>query len=99
MSESKNEQYASYVKKAWVIYVLVTIAITVVLVLFFAQDNEERLFYTLAPAVAAYAFRPLNKPFSNLIYKFTGVSYPTEENEPPHTWLEQLIFTLFAGWA
>jgi len=48
-------------------------------VLFVAEDNEERLFYTLAPAVAAYAFRPLNKPFSNLIYKFTGVSHPTDD--------------------
>ena len=79
MSESENEQYAFYVKKAWVIYTLVIIAIMVVLVLFFAEDNEERLFYMLAPAVAAYSFRPLNKPFSNLIYKFTGVSHPTED--------------------
>ena len=79
MSESKNEQCASYVKKAWIIYALVTIAVMVLLVLFVAGDNEERLFYTLAPAVGAYVFRPLNKPFSNLIYKFTGVSQPTEE--------------------
>jgi len=79
MSESENEQYASYVKKAWVIYTLITIAIMVVLVLFFAEDNEERLFYTLAPAVGAYSFRPLNKPFSKLIYKFTGVSHPAED--------------------
>ena len=79
MSESKDELYASYVKKAWIIYALVTIAVMVLLVLFVAEDNEERLFYTLAPAVAAYSFRPLNKPFSNLIYKFTGVSHPTED--------------------
>jgi hypothetical protein len=79
MSEIKNEQYASYVKKAWIIYALVTIAVMVLLVLFVAEDNEERLFYTLAPAVAAYSFRPLNKPFSNLIYKFTGVPHPTEK--------------------
>jgi len=79
MSESKDELYASYVKKAWIIYALVAITIAVVLVLFVAQDNEERLFYALAPTVGAYAFRPLNKPFSKLIYKFTGVSHPSEE--------------------
>ena len=78
MSESKDELYASYVKKAWIIYALVAVTIAVVLVLFVAVDNEERLFYTLAPTVGAYAFRPLNKPFSNLIYKFTGVSDPSE---------------------
>jgi len=81
MSENQNEQYAAYVKKAWIIYTLVVIAVMVVLVLFVAQDNEERLFYTLAPAVGAYAFRPLNKPFHNLIRKFTGVSHPSE-NKP-----------------
>ena len=79
MSESKNDQYASYVKKAWIIYSLLVIAVSVLLVLFVAEDNEERLFYALAPAVAAYSFRPLNKPFSNLIYKFTGLSHPTED--------------------
>jgi hypothetical protein len=31
------------------------------------------------PAAAAYVFRPMNKPFSKLIFKFTGVSHPTEE--------------------
>jgi hypothetical protein len=31
------------------------------------------------PAAAAYVFRPMNKPFSKLIFKFTGVAYPKEE--------------------
>jgi len=79
MSESKEQLYASYVKKAWIIYTIVAITIAVVLVLFVAEDNEERLFYALAPTVGAYAFRPLNKPFSKLIYKFTGVSHPDGE--------------------
>ncbi len=79
MIDSKNDRYISYTKMAWIIYTLITIAIIFVLVLFVAEDNEERLFYGLAPAVAAYAFRPLNKPFSKLIFKFTGVSHPTEE--------------------
>ena len=79
MIESKNDAYKSYTKMAWIIYTLTTIAIILVLVLFVAQDNEERLFYTLAPAVGAYVFRPLNKPFSKIIFKFTGVPHPTED--------------------
>ena len=51
----------------------------VVLVLFVAQDDEERFFYGLLPAAVAYVFRPMNKPFSKLIFKFTGISHPTEE--------------------
>jgi len=79
MTGNKNDQYIFYTKMAWAIYTLLTIAIIVVLVVFVAQDNEEKFFYGLMPAAAAYVFRPMNKPFSKLIYKFTGVSHPTEE--------------------
>ena len=79
MSVNQNQKYAYYTKVAWAIYTLLTIALIVVLVLFVAQDNEERFFYGLMPAAAAYVFRPMNKPFSKLIFKFTGVSQPTEE--------------------
>jgi len=85
MTDNKNDKYISYTKTAWIIYTLITIAIIVILVLFVAQDNEEMFFYGLMPAAAAYVFRPMNKPFSKLIFKFTGVSHPTEENELPHT--------------
>jgi len=79
MSDNQNDKYTYYTKIAWTIYTLITVAFIVVLVLFVAQDNEERFFYSLMPAAAAYVFRPMNKPFSNLIFKFTGLSYPTEE--------------------
>jgi hypothetical protein len=79
MTDNLNDKYIFYTKMAWTIYTLITIAIVVVLVLFVAQDNEERFFYGLMPAAAAYVFRPMNKPFSKLIFKFTGVSHPTEE--------------------
>jgi len=79
MTDNLNDKYIFYTKMAWTIYTLITIAIIVVLVLFVAQDNEERFFYGLMPAAAAYVFRPMNKPFSKLIFKFTGVSHPTEE--------------------
>ena len=81
MIDNQNDKYISYTKMAWAIYILITIVIIVVLVLFVAQDNEERFFYGLMPAAAAYVFRPMNKPFSKLIFKFTGVSHPTEEND------------------
>ncbi|HWS03368.1 MAG TPA: hypothetical protein VN448_08230 [Gammaproteobacteria bacterium] len=79
MTDNLNDKYIFYTKMAWTIYTLATIAIIVVLVLFVAQDNEERFFYGLMPAAAAYVFRPMNKPFSKLIFKFTGVSHPKEE--------------------
>ena len=64
---------------AWTIYALLTIALIVVLVLFVAQDNEEKFFYALMPAAAAYVLRPTDKFLSKLIFKFTGVSQPTEQ--------------------
>ena len=79
MTDNQKDKYIYYTKVAWAIYSLITIALIAVLVLFVAQDNEERFFYALMPAAAAYVFRPMNKPFSKLIFKFTGVSHPTEE--------------------
>ena len=79
MTDNINDKYIFYTKMAWTIYTLITIATIVVLVLFVAQDNEEKFFYGLMPAAAAYVFRPMNKPFSKLIFKYTGVSHPTEE--------------------
>jgi len=79
MTSTQEDKYNHYIKMAWIIYSLLTAAIIAVLVLFVAQDNEERFFYGLMPAAAAYVFRPMNKPFSKLIFKFTGASRPTEE--------------------
>jgi len=79
MTDKQNDKYIFYTRMAWAIYTLMTIAVIAVLVLFVAQDNEEKFFYGFMTAAAAYVFRPMNKPFSKLIYKFTGVSHPTEE--------------------
>ncbi len=79
MTDNENDKYTFYTKMAWAIYTLITAVVIVVLVVFVAQDNEERFFYGIMPAAAAYVFRPMNKPFSKLIFKFTGVSHPTEK--------------------
>ena len=79
MTDNLNDKYIFYTKMAWTIYTLMTIALIAVLVLFVAQDNEERFFYGLMTAAAAYVFRPMDKPFSKLIFKFTGVSHPSEQ--------------------
>ena len=79
MTDNQNGKYIFYTKMAWIIYALMTIALIVVLVLFVAQDNEERFFYGLMPAAASYVFRPTDKFISNLIFKLTGVSQPTEK--------------------
>ena len=80
MNDVTNDQdsnYQSYVKKAWVIYALLTVAFIVILVLFVARDNEERFFYTIMPAAAAYVFRPTQRYLDKLILKVTGVSRPS----------------------
>ncbi len=76
MENNQTEKYKQYVKTAWAIYALLTVAVILVLVIFVAKDNEEMFFFAIMPAAAAYVFRPMNKPFSKLIYKYTGVSYP-----------------------
>lgn len=78
MTENQNDKYIFYTKMAWAIYVLMTIALIAVLVLFVAQDKEEMFFFGIMPAAAAYVLRPTDRLFSNLIYKFTGVSKPAE---------------------
>ncbi|MDT8387460.1 MAG: hypothetical protein RQ736_08095 [Thiogranum sp.] len=78
MTDTQNHKYQSYLKRAWVMYALLTLALIAVLVLFAAEDNEERFFFTIMPAAAAYVFRPTERYLGNLIYRFTGVSDPTE---------------------
>ena len=81
MNDTMNNQdskFQSYIYRAWSIFALITIALIVILVLFVAQDNEERFFFTIMPAAAAYVFRPTNRYLEKLIFKFTGVSHPPE---------------------
>ena len=81
MNDMKTDQevnYQSYVRKAWVIYALLTIVLIVILVLLVARDTEERFFFTIMPAAAAYVFRPTDRYLDKLIFRFTGVSRPPE---------------------
>jgi hypothetical protein len=76
--DSQDIKFRSYIKRAWAIYALITVAFIVILVLFVAQDNEERFFFTIMPAAAAYVFRPTDRYLGKLVFKFTGVSQPAE---------------------
>ena len=78
MTNIQDTKYKSLLKRAWIIYALLTIAFIVVLVLFVASDNEERFFFTIMPAAAAYVLRPTEKYLAKLIFKYTGVSKPAE---------------------
>lgn len=78
MTNMQNGKYQSYLKRAWAIYALLTIVLIVVLLLFVAEDMEERFFFTIMPAAAAYVFRPTERYLGKLIFKYTGVSKPTE---------------------
>ena len=45
MTDNQDQKYAYYTKVAWAIYALLALILAAVLVLFVAQDNEERFFY------------------------------------------------------
>ena len=79
MTDHQNQKYIYYTKVAWTIYYLLALVLACVLVLFVAQDNEERFFYGIMTVAAAYVFRPTEKYLGKLILKFTGVSQATEE--------------------
>jgi len=79
MTVNPNQKYVYYTKLAWVIYALIAVVLACVLVLFVAQDNEERFFYGFMTIAGAYVFRPTERVISRLIFKWTGVSQPTEE--------------------
>ena len=79
MTNNTNIQFQSYIKRAWAIYALIILILIAVLAFFVAQDNEERFFFTIMPAAAAYVFRPTNRYLGKLIFKFTGVSRPSEK--------------------
>ena len=79
MNNIQNGKYQAYLKRAWVIYALITVALIVVLVLFVAGDTEERFFFTIMPAAAAYVFRPTEAYLGRLIFRFTGVAKPAEK--------------------
>ena len=79
MTDTQDQKYASYTKAAWAIYALIAIVLMAVLVLFVAQDNEEMFFYGIMTPAAFYVFRPTDRYFGKLIFKFTGVSQSTEK--------------------
>lgn len=79
MTDTSDQKYASYTKKAWIIYSLIAIALMAVLVLFIASDNEERFFFGIMTPAAFYVFRPTSRYMDKLILKFTGASRPADQ--------------------
>ena len=79
MTDTSNQKFASYTKKAWIIYSLIAIALMAVLVLFIASDNEERFFFGIMTPAAFYVLRPTSRYMDKLIFKFTGVSRPADQ--------------------
>jgi hypothetical protein len=79
MTDNQDQKYVYYTKVAWAIYTLIAIVLMAVLVLFVAQDNEEKFFYGFMTPAAFYVFRPTDRYLGRLIFKFTGVSPDTEQ--------------------
>jgi len=78
MTENENKKDTSNMKVAWAIYVLITILVILVLVFLVAEDNEEKLFFSLMTAAAAYVFRPTERYMKKQIARFMG---PAEESD------------------
>ena len=76
MTDDQSTKYASYRKIAWVLYTVAAIVVIAILVLVVAEDNEEKLFYSLMTAAACYVFRPTEKFVAKYIARFTGVQKP-----------------------
>jgi hypothetical protein len=83
MTDTQNDKHASYTKMAWAIYSVLAIVVIAVLVLIVAQDTQEQLFYGMMTAAVSYVFRPTDKFFNQLIFKYTGVAAPTKPDEQP----------------
>ena len=79
MTVNQNQKYDYYTKVAWTIYTLAAIVLAALLVLFIAQDNEERFFYGLMTIAAAYVLRPSERIMARQILRFTGVSKAAED--------------------
>ena len=72
MSDDYNQKYAFYQKMAWILYTVVAVLVIVFLVFVKAQDNEERLFFSLMGSAVFYVFRPTEKFFRKKIEKIIG---------------------------
>lgn len=79
MTDTEQADYDRLTKKAWIIYYASAVIIATLLVLFVAQDNEERFFYGLMVIAGSYVLRPGEKRMDKQIKKFTGVSRPAKE--------------------
>ena len=78
MTDNQNQKYGYYTKVAWTIYYLIAVVLASLLVLFVAQDNEERFFFGIMTIAASYVLRPTEKYLGKLILKFTGVSQSSD---------------------
>ena len=81
MSESKEKQYAGYCKKVWILYALLVVVLITILVTLVASDAEERFFFTVMPAAAAYVFRPTDRLIGKLVLRLFGVEPPAASGD------------------
>jgi len=78
MTESNDDMDVSSMKKAWMVYALIIFLVILGLVFLVAEDNEERLFFTLMTAAASYVFRPTDRFMKKKIAQFSRSSDSTD---------------------
>ena len=74
MTENENKKYAFYSKVVWAIYTLIATLVILVLVFIVAEDNEEKLFFSLMTAAAFYVFRPSDRFFRKQVARLMGLA-------------------------
>jgi len=72
MTENETKNDASSLKVGWAVYIALTILVILVLVFLVARDNEEKLFYSLMAAAAAYVFRPTDEYLRKKVTRLMG---------------------------
>lgn len=81
-SDSREEtEYGKYVRKFWMIYILIICCLIAFLVFVIADDNEEILFFAVMTAGFAYVFRPEAAFIENAVKHVFGVDPPSREEE------------------
>lgn len=78
MNTIEASEFATCSKKVWAIYSLAVICLILILVFVVAQDNEEKLFYSLMAVAAAYVLRPSDRTIAKYVMRLFGVAPPAK---------------------
>ena len=80
MTTNQETKYTASVRKFWAIYTAIIVCVITFMVLAVAEDNEERLFYSVMIAGFAYVFRPEARFIESAVKRMFGAEPPPRDN-------------------